>query len=144
VFAAIGDTRVLVDAVASLIVPAVLVSFAATVAFLMLYYGVFRPRLEPAVVTLTENRRPEMGLAARLLMGGVVEEAVFRFGIMTLLAWVGAVMLGLPFNVAMSSAIIGAGALFGLGHAWRGGHRCSDDSNSGPRCRSVEWCCGSG
>ncbi len=86
----------------------------ATVLFLVLYYGFFRPRLADDAIRSTESRL-EMGFLRVLLQGGVIEEILFRWGIMTVLAWA-ALAVGMPMAPAMWVAILIAGLLFGLGH----------------------------
>ena len=73
-----------------------------------------------AVLPVQPNRGEAawLGLLASLY-GGVTEELLLRFGLMTLLAWVGWHLSGrpteLPAGVAWASILIAA-ALFGLGH----------------------------
>ena len=88
----------------------------ATAAFLWLYYRVFRPRMAPEDVSRTEELRNSMGLLGRLAMGGVAEEVMFRWGVMSVLAWTAICVGGLPAFPGMWTAIVGAGLLFGIGH----------------------------
>lgn len=59
-------------------------------------------------------------LAARLLYGGITEEILMRWGLMTLLAWLGwrivARGAGMPRPVHLWSAALVAALLFGIGH----------------------------
>ena len=62
--------------------------------FLTLYYGVFRRQLDAHTVQVTEALRARLGLAGRLLHGGIFEEILFRWGLMGLLVWLGRSCLG--------------------------------------------------
>lgn len=95
---------------------AVSVTLVVFVPFTALYYGVFRRTLPPETVRRTEDLRRGMGLVARVLMGGVVEEIVFRFGVMSLIAWLTISVAGAPEAIGMWTAIVIAGVLFGLAH----------------------------
>lgn len=90
------------------------ISLAGAVPFLVLYYAVFRPWLDAETAATADGLRRQLGLGARLLYGGVVEEVLMRWGVMSLLAW----LFGLLFapQVALWSAIVVSGILFGLGH----------------------------
>ena len=84
--------------------------------FLVLYYRVFRPRMAAEDVAGTEQLRTSMGLLGRMLMGGVAEEVMFRWGVMSVMAWLAVSVVGMPADVGMWAAIVVAGLLFGLGH----------------------------
>jgi hypothetical protein len=79
-------------------------------------YLFFRPRLDVATVQGMEKLRMELGLAGRVLYGGIVEEVLFRWGVMSLLVWLGARLLGDPSPALIWGVIVGSGLLFGLGH----------------------------
>lgn len=101
---------------ATQIPPALIVGGVSTVVFLLLYYQVFRPRMAAEDVARTEEIRSSMGLMGRMLMGGVAEEVMFRWGIMSVVAWLAVRVVGLPQGSGMWVAIVVAGLLFGLGH----------------------------
>ncbi len=88
----------------------------STVAFMLLYYQVFRPRMDAEVVAHTEELRKSIGLVDRLLMGGVAEEVMFRWGVMSVVAWLAISVVGMPVGWGMWVAIVVAGLLFGLAH----------------------------
>jgi len=85
--------------------------------FLALYYWVFRPRLDETTVRAMETLRNRLGMWGRLFYGGIAEEVLTRWGLMTLLAWLGALIAGSPNAAVMWTAIVISGVLFGLGHA---------------------------
>ena len=95
---------------------ALIVGTGSVVVFLLLYYRVFRPRMASEDVARTEELRNSMGVLGRLLMGGVVEEVMFRWGIMSGMAWLAVSVVGMPVASGMWAAIVVAGLLFGLGH----------------------------
>lgn len=116
-FAAVARGEGLALPLALAQLPAALsVGGVATAVFLGLYYRVFRPRMEPEDVARTEELRNSMGLLGRLAMGGVAEEVMFRWGVMSVVAWVAISVGGLPPVSGMWTAIVAAGLLFGVGH----------------------------
>ena len=104
---------------------AVAVGLGAGVAILILDAVVFAPLIREAVlggaVLPVQPGRGEaawLGLLASLY-GGITEELLLRFGLMSLLAWIGWRLVGrpadLPAGVAWGSIVLAA-LLFGLGH----------------------------
>ena len=83
---------------------------------LPLYYGAVRPRFEPEAFRLVERIRRGMGLTARVAMGGVIEEVIFRWGVLAGLAWIGLRVTGGVGPAVRWSSIVGAAFLFGLAH----------------------------
>lgn len=74
----------------------------------------FSPLLPHEFIALGEKVKPS--IAARFLYGGITEEILLRFGIMTIITWI-----GFKFSKALTSkvywiAIIVAALVFGLGH----------------------------
>lgn len=95
---------------------ATLVGGVSIVVFLSLYYRVFRPLVAAEDIAPIEEQRNSMGLMGRVLMGGVAEEVMFRWGVMSVMAWLAVGVLGMPAGMGMWVAIVVAGLLFGLGH----------------------------
>lgn len=79
----------------------------------------FRQRAPSAVSNAVENGF-DPSLLVRVLYGGITEELLLRWGVMTLLLWLfapGARRRGeRPGRVAAAAAIAGSALLFGLGH----------------------------
>jgi len=98
------------------ILPALGVGVAGALIFLLLFYLVFRPRLDSQTVVAMEQVRMSNGLWGRVLYGGVVEEVMFRFGFMNLLVWGFQALMGGTGWTAIWLAIVISGVLFGLGH----------------------------
>ena len=104
------------------LLPAVILGGAGTAVFLWMYYRVFRPRMLPDDVARTERLRNSMGLMGRLAMGGVAEEVMFRWGVMSALAWLAIGVMGLPAVPGMWTAIVVGGAAVWPGApSWRSG-----------------------
>lgn len=98
------------------IVPSLIYGIGGAVIFVLAYYVYYRPRLDPQTLHSMEGLRMQLGMFARILYGGVVEEILTRWGLLSLLIWLGQLIFGV--NNALSfwvSAVI-AGVLFGLGH----------------------------
>lgn len=96
--------------------PALVVSVAGSVAFQAAYYGFFRPRLDAETVDVMEGLRGDLGIPGRVLYGGIVEEVLTRWGLMSLVAWVGLAIVGSATPTVVWAAILVSGVLFGLGH----------------------------
>ncbi len=112
--AVVGGTSV-VPALAGQLPMGVLLGSIATAGVLALYYGLFRGKLDPADVLRMERARLQVGMVARVLQGGIVEEVIFRWGALALFAWLGTA-LGGGSTLGMWFGIIMAGLLFGLAH----------------------------
>lgn len=80
------------------------------------YYLVMRPLFDPQAFALTETVRKAMGLPGRIAMGGVIEEVVFRWAALAVLAWIGMRATGEVRAGVRWAATLGAALLFGLVH----------------------------
>lgn len=82
----------------------------------------FRPLLGAAGQALSQVQQHTTiwGVLSALLYGGITEELLLRWGLMTLLVWIGWRLVqrsqGLPRPAIVWSAIVLAAVLFGLGH----------------------------
>lgn len=99
------------------LLPTLTLSFSGTVVFLVAYYGFFRRRLDPESAFLIDSQRHKLGIKSRVLYGGIVEEVLMRWGLMTLLVWLGSLLAGEPTAIVMWAVILVSGIVFGLGHA---------------------------
>lgn len=115
-FEALVAGQPLGEAVGPQILPALLLGVAGALVFVVAYYLYFRPRLDRQTVERMEELRNSTGAWGRVLYGGVVEEVLVRWGLMSLLAWLGTLLAGVPTPVVMWGAILVSGILFGLGH----------------------------
>jgi len=86
------------------------------VVVLPLYYIVLRPLLGPEAFRTSEMLRKGMGLPARVAIGGVWEEIVFRWGVLSLVAWTGARVAGSVSSVVEWVATLAAALAFGAAH----------------------------
>jgi len=83
---------------------------------IILYYVVFRPRLPKHSIQLTERIRLGMGIFARVLQGGIVEEVQFRWGLMSGVAALGTFLAPIENPILVAFAIGVAALLFALIH----------------------------
>jgi hypothetical protein len=90
---------------------------AGTLLFMAAYYGFFARRLDPGSAHSLEEMRSNLGIWGRVLYGGIVEEVLMRWGLMTVLVWLGALLVGEPSTGVIWAAILLSGILFGLAHA---------------------------
>jgi hypothetical protein len=99
------------------LLPALGLSVAGTLILLAAYYGFFRRRLDPETAHKIDELRNKLGIWGRVLYGGVAEEVLMRWGLMTVLVWLGTLLVGQPSAGVMWAVILLSGVLFGLGHA---------------------------
>ncbi|MEK8127637.1 CPBP family intramembrane glutamic endopeptidase [Paenibacillus filicis] len=79
------------------------------------YYGFLRPRIDRESVRISESTRHELGLWTRITSGGMTEEVLFRWGLLSFTMW--AISLtGTSPAAAFWISIIITGVLFGLAH----------------------------
>jgi hypothetical protein len=56
---------------------------------LLYYYGIVGTRVEKEVMMKIDKARSQLGILTRVFYGGVVEEIIFRWGLMSLFVWLG-------------------------------------------------------
>lgn len=99
---------------------AVALGVAADAVVLALELGVFQPWMGEAGRALAEGSYTPTLLLAGLLYGGITEELMVRWGVLSLLAWAGWKLLqrgqGPPRAGVMWGAILLSALLFGAGH----------------------------
>src|SRR5687768_10128510 len=101
------------------VVPGVIAGFIAGVAILSTYL-LFRPTLPPVFVTRAENLNSSMPVVTRLLYGGITEELLLRWGLLTLLVWASWRIFqrghGTPRTIYFVIAILISSVVFGIAH----------------------------
>jgi hypothetical protein len=98
------------------LLPAFVAGLAGAVTFVAAYYLIFQPRLDPESLAASDDLRQSLGPVARLLYGGIVEEVIARWGLMTLIVWLLSLVAGQATAAVMWAGILISGVLFGLGH----------------------------
>lgn len=87
---------------------------------ILLAWLLWKPFLPPVFVTRAEQLNKVLPFLTRLLDGGITEELLLRWGVMTLLVWFAWRLLqkgkGKPRVICFVSAIIISSVVFGLGH----------------------------
>jgi membrane protease YdiL (CAAX protease family) len=83
---------------------------------LLIYYSIFRPRLREEEVILGERLRLEMGILVRVLYGGIVEEVQFRWGLISLMAWVGILLFPDSQEIILWLGVVLSAVVFALYH----------------------------
>ncbi|NOU77080.1 CPBP family intramembrane metalloprotease [Paenibacillus sp. LMG 31458] len=96
-----------------------LVGAPGAAVFLAGYYFVFRPWLDDATVASMEQFRFASGIWVRVLYGGVVEEVLIRWGLLSLLAWLISLLTpgGGVTATGVWLSILVSGIAFAAGHA---------------------------
>lgn len=92
---------------------AALAGIGCSVAHILIYYGFFRPLLGKAFYKI-EKHRNSIGIANRILYASVVEELIFRWGIMSLLIWFTQSML--TERTSVLTSIVVSSLIFTLAH----------------------------
>jgi hypothetical protein len=90
---------------------ALLFGTPATLIFLFLYYGFFRPLLDSQTAQTLDGMRVYVGFWGRLLFGGVVEEVIIRYQLQTVIVWLASFILSSPSAINYI-AIFFANAIF--------------------------------
>ena len=116
---ALATGNSLVPALKPQVLPGMIAGFVAGVAILSIWL-LFRPILPLVFVTRAERLNSAMPFLTRLLYGGITEELLLRWGLMTLLVW-GAWRIfqrgrGTPRAIYFVSAIVISSIVFGIGH----------------------------
>ncbi len=116
VFEAVTNGEPIPSDLSEMVLPTIAVTAILVIPFLLVYYGYIRSRLGKQTVKVVEEIRIQLGLSGRLLYGGLVEEILTRWGLMTLIVWLGALAIEPPTPSVYWAAIVISGLLFGLGH----------------------------
>jgi membrane protease YdiL (CAAX protease family) len=108
-----------VSALKPQVLPGLMAGLIAGVAILTSWL-LFRPILPLVFVTRAEKLNSSMPLLTRFLYGGITEELLLRWGLLTLLVWVAWRIFqggrGRPRAIYVVSAIVISSIVFGLGH----------------------------
>ena len=116
---ALASGRNVVAALKPQIVPGLIGGLAAGIA-IPLAWLFWKPFLSPTFVTRAERLNRFLPFPTRLLYGGITEELLLRWGVMTLLVWLAWRVFqkgkGKPRAASFVSAIIISSVVFGLGH----------------------------
>ncbi|WP_176444893.1 CPBP family intramembrane glutamic endopeptidase [Paenibacillus herberti] len=79
------------------------------------YYGFIRARIDRESVLIAEGLRQNLGLMTRITSGGITEEIIFRWGLLSFVMWLISLMESSQ-PIAFWTATIITGILFGLAH----------------------------
>jgi hypothetical protein len=104
------------SSLSSQLLPAFSLGIGGALIFVAAYYFIARPRLDDETVLNMESLRMDLGLSGRILYGGIAEEVLTRWGLLSFIAWAGMTLSGRIDGNIVWSAIIISGILFGLGH----------------------------
>jgi hypothetical protein len=98
------------------LLPAFSLGIGGALIFIAAYYFIARPRLDAETVSHMESLRMDLGIWGRILYGGIAEEVLTRWGLLSFISWCGMTLSGGIDGTIMWIAIIISGILFGLGH----------------------------
>lgn len=116
VFDALSTGQPVWQAIQPTLLPTLLVSLVGALGLIACYYWIFRPRLEPHNREISERLRNQLGIGSRILYGGVVEEVLFRWGVLPLLVWLLSLLFGSVTPGIFWAAVVVSGVIFGIGH----------------------------
>jgi hypothetical protein len=86
-----------------------------TIIWMVCYYGFIRQRLDKESLLITEGLRNQLGLMTRVTSGGITEEVIFRWGLLSIVMWLLSLLISSEATIFWIS-IICTGVLFGLAH----------------------------
>lgn len=116
---ALASGNSFVSALKPQLLPGVIAGFIGGIAILSIWV-LFRPILPPLFVTRAEKLNSSLPVLTRLLYGGITEELLLRWGLMTLLVWAAWRIFqrgrGTPRAIYFVSAIVISSIVFGIGH----------------------------
>jgi membrane protease YdiL (CAAX protease family) len=101
-FAGINETSLLLGLVCALV----------HVAY---YYGYFIKKVDKDTIAKVDHSRKQLGIFTRLIYGGIVEEVIFRFGLMSFFVWIGNLVIDNQL-ISMWIGNLVAAILFALVH----------------------------
>nr|AXL06089.1 hypothetical protein AUH13_31155 [uncultured bacterium] len=117
--AAAGNGQQLGSVLKPQILPALIGGLAGGVGIILIWF-LLKPLLPPEFVARSAELNKLLPLPTRLLYGGITEELLLRWGLMTLLVWAAWRLFqrgrGKPQAVYFIGAIIISAIIFGLGH----------------------------
>lgn len=92
-----------------------LAGIICAVVWIVSYYSFIRPRIDTASVKISEQLRQQIGIEARITSGGITEEIIFRWGLLSFTMW--AMLKLVPSETAAFwMSIFITGIVFGLAH----------------------------
>ncbi|SRR5579883_1252255 len=97
------------------IIPITTINLGGIVIFLFSYYFLFRPNLDLKTIRSMEQLRLDTGIFGRIFYGGIVEEVIFRWGLMSFISWIGISLFGYSNTVIWISILL-SGLCFAIGH----------------------------
>jgi hypothetical protein len=80
------------------------------------YYLYLRARFDKKSIQISEQLRFDLGLWTRVMSGGIMEEVIFRWGLLSLSVWLILLIPGIGLPIAIWSSILITGVVFGLVH----------------------------
>ena len=92
-----------------------LLSLVCALIHVAYYYGYFVRNVDKATIDRVEHSRKQLGILTRLFYGGIVEEVIFRFGLMSFFVWLGNLVIDNQLFSLWSGNLLAA-ILFALVH----------------------------
>lgn len=116
---AFAERRAIMSELRPQILPGIVAGILAGIAIVACWL-LFRPHLQPEFVVRSEAFNKLMPAAVRFLYGGLTEEVLLRWGMMTFLVWLGWRLVSRgserPAAAVFVAAIMISALLFGIGH----------------------------
>ncbi|MGC5326841.1 CPBP family intramembrane glutamic endopeptidase [Brevibacillus sp. SYSU BS000544] len=92
-----------------------LIGFVCALIHLLYYYGYIVKHTEKDTIKRIDTVRKELGIMPRIFYGGVVEEVIFRWGVVSILVWATSFLIG-RIDLTYWIAILISSLLFALFH----------------------------
>ncbi|MDR7239085.1 CPBP family glutamic-type intramembrane protease [Neobacillus drentensis] len=95
--------------------PTLVLSLLCAFVNVIAYYFYFKKNVAETTYKEVEETRQQMWIGTRCFYGGIVEEVIFRFGIMSFFVWIGNLLTS-PSILSIWAANLLASLLFSLAH----------------------------
>jgi hypothetical protein len=116
---ALASRKSLVPPIKPQIIPGLIFGVVGAIAILSSWI-LLRPVLPPLFVTRAEEFNATVPLLTRILYGGITEELLLRWGLLTFLVWIAWRLFqkgrGRPGRIYFAGAILISSIVFGVGH----------------------------
>ncbi len=92
-----------------------IIGMICSIIHFIMYYGYLKPKITPKDFNEIEGHYRQMGILSRVFYGGVIEEVIFRWGLLSLFVWVLQIM-GLNYSFSLYTSVFISSLLFAIAH----------------------------
>lgn len=92
-----------------------IIGIVCSIIHLLMYYGYLKPKITSKDFTEIEGHYRQTGILSRVFYGGVLEEVIFRWGLLSLFVWIFQ-LVGLNNSFSLYTSVFIASLLFAIAH----------------------------